>query len=127
MTLLAAALILSVRLVLLPAIAVGQTPRAFADALRRVVVQPADLRAAANVDYGLLFYWGQPIPLYDPSDQAALPPYLLTDAAARRRMTPAERRMYRVVPRLAIEPGASQRYPTLLQRTDEPARRSPEE
>ena len=118
-----AALILSVRIVVEPAIAAADTPRRFAVALRRVVADPADLRTATNLDYGLLFYWGEPIGAYDGSDPAAAPAYLLATPAARSRMSQTARRAYRVVPGLAIEPGASQRYPTLLQRFDEAVRR----
>ena len=119
-----AAVTYGVRMTVLPALAEGLTPRHFAVALRRVVPDPADLHTGPSFDYGTLFYWGEPMPVYDPASESEPPDYLLATATVRHRMSPALRRRYRPVPGLAIEPGGDQGYAALLQRIDEPARRT---
>jgi 4-amino-4-deoxy-L-arabinose transferase-like glycosyltransferase len=119
-----AAMTVAVRGLVLPALAKGETRRPLAAALRRVVGAPAEVHTGPNLDYGLIYYWGAPIPVYNPRRGGAPPPYLLVPDGAWRRMSPAERRHYHRVPALTIEHGRKQGYPILLQRIDEPPGRT---
>jgi len=119
-----AAVTYGVRMIVLPALAEGETPRHLALALRRVVPDPADLHTGPSFDYGTLFYWGEPMPVYDPASASEPPDYLLATATVRRRMSPALRQRYRPVPGLPIEPGGDQGYAALLQRIDEGTQRT---
>lgn len=119
MVLCTGAVIIGVRAVILPSIAAVQTRRPFAAALRRVVVEPAELYTVPSLDYGTIFYWGAALPEYDRASGAPRPRYLLIPGGAWLRMPPAERSEYQRVPGLRVEHGGNQGYVVLLQRTGE--------
>lgn len=77
----AAAVVLVVRLAIMPAIGTAETRREFAAALRAAVADPAQVHTVPNLDYGTLFYWGAAMPVYDPRDGGEGPPYLLMPEA----------------------------------------------
>jgi 4-amino-4-deoxy-L-arabinose transferase-like glycosyltransferase len=111
-----AVLIVAVRLIALPAISEARTRQAFVAALRRSVADPSQVQTTASLDYGTLFYWGEPMPIYDRADTAAAPRYLILPRAAWLRMSPAERRRYRRVPGLTVPDGDHQGHPAVLER-----------
>ena len=80
---------------------------------------PGRCTRRAALDYGTLFYWGAPMPVYDP-DTAEAPPYLLLSETTWRHMSPTERRRFRPVPGLVIERGNNQGCVLVIQRTDQP-------
>jgi 4-amino-4-deoxy-L-arabinose transferase-like glycosyltransferase len=109
-------LIVAVRLIALPAISEVRTQRPFVAALRRTVVDPSQVETTASLDYGTLFYWGEPMPIYDRSASGAAPRYLILPRAAWLRMSPAERRSYRRVPGLSVPDGDHQGHPAVIER-----------
>lgn len=114
-----AAVALTVRLTVMPTIAGAQTPRSFVAAVRAALADPAALHTVPSLDYATLFYWGAPLPVYDPGTPAAAPPrYLLLAEEAWARATPRLRAQYRRLP-LPPAPRASGGTPVVLERADE--------
>lgn len=111
----AASVIVGVRTVILPAIGANDTRQQFAAALRRAAIEPGEVHIK-GLDYGTLFYWGAPMPAYDPNRGDA-PPYLLLPEPDWLRMSPAERRRFRRVPGLTIKRGNNQGYVVVLERS----------
>jgi 4-amino-4-deoxy-L-arabinose transferase-like glycosyltransferase len=107
-----AILIVAVRLIALPAIGEARTRQSFVAALRRSVVDPSQVQTAGGLDYGTLFYWGEPMPIYDHSATGPAPRYLVLPRAAWVRMSPAERHRYRCLPGLN---GDDQRQPVVIE------------
>jgi 4-amino-4-deoxy-L-arabinose transferase-like glycosyltransferase len=114
------AVVVGARGTILPAIGAAQSRREFAQALRRAVVDPADVHTIGGLDYGTLFYWGAPIEVYDPANAGQQPPYLVLPELAWLRMPPTVRRHYRRVPGLTVEHGGDEGYVAVLQRSGEP-------
>jgi hypothetical protein len=114
------AVVVGARGTILPAIGAAQSRREFAQALRRAVVDPADVHTIGGLDYGTLFYWGAPIEVYDPANAGQQPPYLVLPELAWLRMPLTVRRHYRRVPGLTVEHGGDEGYVAVLQRTGEP-------
>ncbi|MBX3027732.1 glycosyltransferase family 39 protein [bacterium] len=76
------ALVLAVRLVVMPAIGAVETRRGFVAAMREAVRDPAGVHTVPNLDYGTIFYWGGAMPVYDPRSGGDPPPYLVMPDAA---------------------------------------------
>lgn len=115
-----AAASVAVRAIVLPAIAEGKTRKPFANALRRVVGEPAALSTSPSLDFGTIFYWGQPLPVYSLTRGDPPPPYLLLPEGTWLRMSPATRRLFHRVPGLTIEAAGNQGYAAVVQRIDDP-------
>ena len=79
---LTAAVVLVVRLAIMPAIGAAETRRELVTALRAAVADPAQVHTVPNLDYGTIFYWGGSMPVYDPRDGGDGPPYLLMPEAS---------------------------------------------
>ncbi|MDX2166029.1 MAG: hypothetical protein SF182_03165, partial [Deltaproteobacteria bacterium] len=114
-------LALAVRLVVMPAIATAQTRRPFAVALRDGLADPSALHTTASLDYGTLYYWGAPLPVYDPQRGDEPPRYLMMPEPAWLRATPALRETYRRVPGLRVSRRTDEGYPVVLERRDDVA------
>jgi 4-amino-4-deoxy-L-arabinose transferase-like glycosyltransferase len=101
-----AALILAVRLVVMPAIASVETRREFAATLRAAAADPAQVHTVSSLDYGTLFYWGGAMPVYDPAAGGDPPSYLLLPEPTWLRAGERLRDTYLPLPGLRGEPGA---------------------
>ena len=111
-----AALVLIVRLVVMPAIGAVETRREFAAALRATVRDPDALATVPSLDYGTLFYWGGAMPVYDPKTGGEAPEYLLIPEPMWQRAPAALRDSYF---RLSGLPhGTSEGSPAVLVRRD---------
>ncbi|MGD9765569.1 MAG: ArnT family glycosyltransferase [Candidatus Binatia bacterium] len=111
-----AALILAVRLVILPAIATADTRRSFAEALRAAVRDPAVVHTAPQVDYGLLFYWGGEMPTYDPTSAGEGPAYLVMPESAWQRAQPPLSERFARIPSLRVPRTHDGAHPVALER-----------
>lgn len=94
---LTAAVVLIVRLAVMPAIGAAETRRDFAAALRAALADPAALHTVPSLDYGTLFHWGTAMPVYDPRAGGEPPRYLLMPEAAWRRAPEALRQRYELL------------------------------
>jgi 4-amino-4-deoxy-L-arabinose transferase-like glycosyltransferase len=99
LTLCIVALVGAVRWVILPGIATSQS-RAPVVAALRGLGGGGDVGRGATVDYGVLYYWGEPLQVYRGGRDAEPPRYLVLPVTEWLRMTPAERRRWRRVPGL---------------------------
>jgi hypothetical protein len=113
-----AALILVVRLFVLPAIAAGTSRADFAAALRTIIADPGLLSSSPHIDHGTLFYWGAAVPTYRLGQDVEPPPFLLVTAAEWRRLGAAQRRQFRPVASWRMARSNNQGYPVLLQRVN---------
>jgi 4-amino-4-deoxy-L-arabinose transferase-like glycosyltransferase len=100
-----AALVLAVRLVVMPAIASVETRKPFAAALRAAVSDPARVHTAPNLDYGTIFYWGGAMPVYDPDQGGEPPVYLVMPVATWRRAGERLRETYEELTALRVPHG----------------------
>lgn len=114
-----AAIILPVRLHILPAIAAGLSRRPFVEALRRSVADPSQLATSPRLDYGTIFYWGELIPTYVAAAGGDPPRYLLLPEGEWLRMPEPQRSLYRRVSGLRIARTNNQGYVTVVERIDE--------
>ena len=117
-----AAVALAVRLVIMPAIGRQQTRQPFAAALRAALADPAALHTVPSLDYGTLFYWGAPMPVWDPARGGEAPRYLLMPEATWQRAGTAVATRYRRVPGLRPARGNDEGFPVVLERRDTPVR-----
>jgi len=81
----------------LPAVAREKTRREFVERLRRFVPGD-DLSSYGDFDYGVVFYWGKRMPVYDEDLSRGGPRFLLVADERWRRLPAAARAGYRVVP-----------------------------
>lgn len=105
------ALVLVVRLVAMPAIAGVETRRALAAALRATLPEGAIVHTVPTLDYGLLYYWGGAMPVYDPSTDGEPPAVLVMPEATWLRAPATLRDTYERRPGLPTPHGA----PAVLQ------------
>jgi 4-amino-4-deoxy-L-arabinose transferase-like glycosyltransferase len=110
------AISVAVRSIVMPAIGETTTRRNFSDALRRVVGANGDVAAYRSFDYGLVFYWGQNMRVYDQPLSASGPLTLVAGDAQWARATPTERRFYQRVPFIESPRGGNIGRLVVLQR-----------
>lgn len=116
-----AAIVLVVRLAIMPAIGAAETRRDFAAALRAALEDPDALRTAPSLDYGTLFYWGAAMPVYDPRDGGEAPLLLLMPEASWVRAPAALRARYERLPGIRATRPNDEGLPVVLsRRTAEP-------
>jgi 4-amino-4-deoxy-L-arabinose transferase-like glycosyltransferase len=94
------AFIVTVRVVVLPAVASEQTRRGFAAAVKARVGDPRDLYAYRHFDYGFVYYWGAPIPVYEQPLTPNAPPFLVMSESEWNRLPLAQRGLYERVSNL---------------------------
>jgi hypothetical protein len=93
----------AVRSSILPAIGRDQTRAPLAAALR--LVSDGQLATSPSLDYGLLYYWGEPLPVYRAGRDGEPPRYLVAPAAEWAHMTPHQRRDWHRVAGLRTKGG----------------------
>jgi 4-amino-4-deoxy-L-arabinose transferase-like glycosyltransferase len=99
------ALTVATRLAVLPAVAGEQTRRRFAEAVKARVGDAAAVFAYRHFDYGLVYYWGTPMAVYEEPLAADGPPFLVLSESDWSRLPPAARHLYERV--TGIESGRS--------------------
>ena len=113
--------IVATRQIILPIVAAEQTRRSFANTLRRIVQEPAELASFRHPDYGTTFYWGRQIPIYDKAELAGGPPYLIMSEKDWTRTADLERRYYEPVIGLRSPRTSNQGSLLLLRRVPQAA------
>jgi 4-amino-4-deoxy-L-arabinose transferase-like glycosyltransferase len=88
------------RVIVLPTVASEQTRRHFAEAVKRRVGDPRDLSAFRHFDYGFVYYWGAPIPVYEQPLTPGAPPFLVMSESEWSRLPLAQRALYERVANL---------------------------
>jgi hypothetical protein len=90
----------SVRLLILPELAKQRTRRNFVAAVRATLSDPGALSAYRNFDYGMVYYWGAPIPVEHSPLSSSGPRYVVMSESEWVNMDKQERRTYERLPGL---------------------------
>lgn len=112
-------LAIATRQVVLPYVARHESRKAFVEHLRELV-EPGNLFSRPGFDYGVVFYWGLPIPIYDGPLSATGPRNLLTSQGESLNADSTTPGQYEPVPMLDGGSAASAGHNVLLQRLTEP-------
>jgi 4-amino-4-deoxy-L-arabinose transferase-like glycosyltransferase len=97
----------SVRLLILPELANQRTRRNFVTAVRSTLSDPGALSAYRNFDYGMVYYWGKPIPMEHTSLSSSGPRYLVMSESEWVNLDKQERRSYERLPGLESSRGGN--------------------
>jgi 4-amino-4-deoxy-L-arabinose transferase-like glycosyltransferase len=93
------------RQVVLPAVGAEQTRQRFAEAVKARADDPADVFAYRHFDYGVVYYWGAPMPVYDGPLAGDAPRLLVMGEGDWKRLPATSRRLYERV--AGLESGRS--------------------
>ncbi len=108
------------RQVVLPQVAAEQTRRQYVAEIRKVVTGMSEIHAYRSFDYGVVFYAGGRVPVYDGSLRDG-PRYLLMSEGQWAGLVPLEREAYERIPALDSRPGGGLGRLVLLERIAPPA------
>jgi hypothetical protein len=100
-------LAISVRLLILPELAAQRTRRTFVAAVRSMLADPGELSAYRSFDYGMVYYWGEPIPMEHIRLSASGPRYLVMSESQWAKLGKQERRVYERLPGLESDRGGN--------------------
>jgi hypothetical protein len=90
----------AVRVLILPELANQRTRRNFVNVVRSTLADPDDLSAYRGFDYGMVYYWGKPIPMEHNRLSASGPRYLVMSESQWARLEKQDRRFYERLPGL---------------------------
>lgn len=100
-------IIVAVRQAILPAVARAATREVFADSAVRVFGGSKDLLSYRRFDYGMVFYWGTNIPVYDEHLSASGPRHLVVAESDWAAVGAMERSWYERIPGVASRGGGN--------------------
>lgn len=100
-------LAVSVRCVILPEVAKERTRRNFVAEVRSTLAEPNQLSAYRSFDYGMVYYWGKPIPMEHIRLSASGPRYLVMSESQWTRLSKEERRSYERLPGVESDRGGN--------------------
>jgi hypothetical protein len=111
-------LTMAVRLVILPELAQQRTRRNFVAAVRSALADPSELSAYRSFDYGMVYYWGKPIPMEHIRLSSSGPRYVVMSESQWARLKKQDRRSYERVPGLESDRGGNLGRLIVAQRID---------
>jgi hypothetical protein len=113
-------LAVSVRVVILPGLAQQRTRRNFVAEVRSALADPDQLSAYRSFDYGMVYYWGEPIPMQHIPLSSSGPRYLVMSESQWARLGEQERRFYERLPGIESDRGGNLGRLIVAQRIDPP-------